>query len=381
MTKLTSRAVTSVGALAVLLLPGNAPVADVTVQEQTTLKASIVKAHGTATHRIAGEKQRSESEFRCDGFMSMLCGENSSVEIIRLDRDLTWSEEPKKKTYTEIPFPTPEQRRAAIEHTRAVLEKLNSCPRATSAPASVDTSKCEMSSPTLTVNKTDDVTTIVGHEAHRTNFTMTQSCKDRSSGDVCDLAYTFDVWLTTDELAGAAERRSFDQNYARKLGLSEMARETSAGVGQLLAPYADTLKKFSAKTADLKGYPLKSTFKFAYGGAHCVSENSAGSAHVASGTGGPPEAGTAAAIAGRVIGGLFSKKAKPDETAAKSTASGESPAPANGLMTIAEFTTETTALNTEAVPPDQFEIPAGWKKLQPKQDEATELPNCPKTGS
>ena len=389
MTKLTRRALSRVAAVCVLLLPGGAAIADVTVQEQTTLQAAIVKAHGTATHRIAGDKERSESEFRCDGIMSILCGKNSTVEIVRLDRDLTWSEEPKKKTYTEIPFPTPAQRRAAADHARAVIEKLNSCPTAAPTPASVDTSKCEISSPTLTVNKTNDVATIVGHEAHRTNLTMTQSCKFKDTGETCDMAYTFDVWLTTDELPGAAERRSFDQNYVRKLGLDEIARETSVGAGQFLAPYADTLKKFSAKTADMKGYPLKSAFKFAYGGAHCASATSAGAGHGATGTGSPTEAGSSAggslaasaagAFASKVIGGLFSKKAKPDEAAAKTTASSESPEAGNGLTTIAEFTIETTALNTETVPPDQFEVPAGWKKLELKQDEPKELPSCPKT--
>ena len=395
MTIRTRRALFGVGALSVLLLLGNAAVADVSVQEQTTLKAAIVKAHATSTHRVAGDKERSESEFRCDGIMSMFCGKNSTVEIVRLDRDLTWSEEPKKKTYTEVPFPTPEQRRAAAERMRAIIEKMNSCPTTAPAPATADPSKCEMSTPILTVNKTDDVATIVGHDAHRTNFTMTQSCKVKETGDICDFAYTFDVWLTTDELPGAAERRSFDQNYARKLGLSEMSKETSAGIAQFLAPYADTLKKFSAKTADLKGYPLKSTFKFAFGGAHCASATTAGGAHGATGMAVPPEDGrpaggsgvggylggsAAGALAGKVIGGLFSKKSKPDETAAKATTSSEANTPGNGLTTVAEFTIETTAINTETVPPDQFEIPVGWKKLELKKDEPTELPSCPKPG-
>jgi hypothetical protein len=36
----------------------------------------------------------------------------------------------------------------------------------------------------------------------------------------------------------------------------------------LLAPYADSLKQLSAKSADFKGYPLKTSFRFAAGGVH-----------------------------------------------------------------------------------------------------------------
>ena len=55
----------------------------------------------------------------------------------------------KKKTYTETPFLTPEQRLALEQHMQQVMEKMKSCPApATPNPApatpSVDTSKCQM---------------------------------------------------------------------------------------------------------------------------------------------------------------------------------------------------------------------------------------------
>jgi hypothetical protein len=154
-----------------------AALADVTIQEQTTIHAFIVTAHGTTTNRIAGDKQRSETQFSCDGVMSMFCGHNKTVDIVRLDRDVTWNMQPKKKQYTEIPFPTPEQRRAMLAHQQAAIDKLKSCPRAQPAASSVDTSKCEMTPPVFAVNKTQDVSSFIGHEAQRTNVSLTQSCR------------------------------------------------------------------------------------------------------------------------------------------------------------------------------------------------------------
>src|ERR1700738_4542998 len=151
----------TMAALAALSLCKSA-MADVTVQEQTTIHAFVVKAHGTTTHQVSGDKQRSEVQFACDGVMSMFCGHTKTVDIVRLDRDVTWGLEPKKRRYTETPFPTPEQQRALLQHQQAVIDKLKSCPTQPAA-SSIDTSKCEMSPPVLAVNKTQDSTTLIGH--------------------------------------------------------------------------------------------------------------------------------------------------------------------------------------------------------------------------
>lgn len=397
--------------LAILLAtaPCGVVFADVTMQEQVNLNVAIIKMHGTTTEKYTGDKKRSDSDFRCDGFMSMLCGKNQGLEIVRLDRDVTWSGEPKKKQYTEVAFATPEQRRALEERMRAAMEKLKSCPAPKATPASqgVDTSKCEMTPPKITVNKTDDAAMIVGRGTHRTILNMTQSCKVKDSADECDMSYTFDLWLANDEIPELADRRAFDRNYLRKLGLGEDARgATPEEFKKFLAPYADAMKELGSKTSDLKGYPLKTTFRVAVGGPHCSSSTPAhpdsgggsstmagnatdsaaaggtsSAANHASGSGvGGALAGTAAGnLASKMIGGLFAKKNKPADTTA-APASTATPAPDAGLTPVAEFTIETTALSSDAIPAAQFEMPADWKKVVPKHDEEREV-SCPPTGT
>jgi hypothetical protein len=85
-----------------------------------------------------------------------------------------------------------------------------------------------------------------------------------------------------------------------------------------------------------------------------------------------------------MIGGLFSgaKKKAADATASSqgSASTSAAPAPAsNGLVTVAEITTETTAITGGAIPADQFEIPADWKKIIPKERAEKEV-TCPKPG-
>ena len=64
----------------VMLLASAAVHADVTVQEQLNLEVAVIKAHGTSTKRVTSDKERTATEFSCDGLMSMLCGKNSSLE-------------------------------------------------------------------------------------------------------------------------------------------------------------------------------------------------------------------------------------------------------------------------------------------------------------
>ncbi|MEA3140655.1 MAG: hypothetical protein QOK23_2824 [Gammaproteobacteria bacterium] len=389
--------------------------ADVTIQQETTIHAFIVKAHGTTIDRVAGDKQRNETQFSCDGVMSLFCGHNKTVDIVRLDRGVTWKVEPKQKRYTEFPIPTPEQRRAELAYQQAVIDKLKSCPQP--ARTTVDTSKCEMSPPVFAVNKTSDETTLIGHKAHRTNVSLTQSCKVKDSTDVCNMIYSFDVWLTQEELPGLTDRTTFASAYQKKIGGSGAPIDT-AQLNPMLAPYEDSLRQLKAKSADFKGYPLKTTFRFAIGGAHCglvpangapqsggdstlstagtaAGEAGANSASTAAGWGaeeaaqkasgnslGGYVAGSAAgAFTKNLVGGLFSKKKKVDPAASDAAPAGANAHPTSGepATTVAEISIETTAIDPAPVTADQFEVPAGWKRLEPKQAASEAMPSCPST--
>src|ERR1700759_1518043 len=76
--------------------------ADVTIREKTTIHAPIVKLQATSVKPIAGDKQRSEMQMSCGGVLALLCGRDKTLEIVRLDRDLTWNLQPKERRYTEV---------------------------------------------------------------------------------------------------------------------------------------------------------------------------------------------------------------------------------------------------------------------------------------
>jgi hypothetical protein len=353
--------------------------ADVTTQESMSLDAAgVVKMHGTTVERTTADKQRKESEFHCEGFMSLLCGSTKTADIIRIDRALEWQLRPDKKSYLETPFPTPEERAAAQKKMQETLDKMKQCQQQQPQKASpaADTSKCQMSPPKIEAKQSDEHATLAGHDTRKSSVTLTQTCTDKDTGDVCDMVYGFDVWLTADEIAGAADRRAFARAYMKKLGLDENNPAAKDAAQQFLAQYAGMMKDLSAKASEFKGYPLRTTFRFSMGGEHCgkaKQQSSSGQGDDSSpGPGGL--SGLAAKAGSKLLGGLLSKKSSsttPDPNQPPAAAAGAAPS-----TQIIAFTIETTGIDTAAIPAEQFELPAGWTPEKPRVAKSDDF-TCP----
>lgn len=386
--------------------------ADVTIEQKTTLDvASMIRSHGSSTTSIASGKKREDTESHCEGMLSLVCGNIRGGEIVRLDRGVTWRLHPAKKSYAEEVFATPEELVQMRARMQARLEKMRSCP----APAAqgqqpIDKSKCQMSPPKIDVHKTDDKMSIVGHDAQRTLATLTETCTDKDTGDVCDTVVAVDIWLTQDNVPGAADRRAFQQEYAKKLGLVDEQGALSGEFAKFLAPYQSQIKQLTDKSSEFKGQPLKTSLRVMMGGQQCsasakIQANSSTSGGGAAGdnaaAGSNPV--TSVAQAGKAIGssvsnlvgGLFHKKKADDSqpAAGASTAAGATApdAPAPGVpaapdpyahyVQLAAFTSETVTIDAGAVPADRFDVPADWKKEVPKSvKQGDDDFTCPKTG-
>src|SRR6202162_3236520 len=245
--------------------------ADVTIEQKMTLDvASVIRTHGSTTTNIAADKKREDTESHCEGMMSLVCGNVHGGEIVRLDRGLTWHLEPDKKRYREDVFATPEQLAEMRAKRQARLDKMRSCPVPVAQKQQpIDKSKCEMSPPKIDVHKTDDKMSLAGHDAQRTVATLTETCTNKDTGDVCDTVIALDLWLTQDKLPGAGDRRAFDQAYAKKLGLTDEQGALRVEFTKFLAPYQSQIKQLTDKSSDLKGQPLKTSLRVMIGGQQC----------------------------------------------------------------------------------------------------------------
>jgi hypothetical protein len=390
--------------------------ADVTIQQQTQYDFAVIKAHGSKTELTAADKRRSDSEMHCEGFMSMFCGNTQSGEIIRLDRDLEWTLDPKKMEYRESPLPTAAQRLAARQEAQAMMEKIKQCPAVAQHPSpGPDTSKCEMSPPRVDVKQPGTHATLAGHDTQLAQIALTSSCTNKTTGDSCDFLFALDTWLTQDEITGLADQKAFRDAYAAKLGFDARDPAMQKQMQQFLAPYADLLKQVSAKSDELKGYPLKTVLRIAFGGEHCAAvknqpaggggnalgdasqaadDAASASATSAAGSAAGAAAGNMAknsagssifssaanAFGSKLASGLFNKK-KADTAAPAAGSPAENALPA-GMIQAAQLSVETTSINAVAVPPEKFEIPAGWKRVTPEaKNTGSKEFSCPTAGS
>lgn len=393
--------------------------ADVTIEQQTTFDLAFIKAHGTATEYTTVDKQRRESDLHCEGFMSMLCGNTQSADIVRLDKELNWALEPKKKTYRETPFMTAAQRQASEQQAQAMMEKMKQCPAMQSTRAGgPDTSKCQMSPPKLEVKSTGTRALFAGHDAQLTQVALTNSCTNKETGDVCDFVFMLDSWLTQEPIPGLDEMKAFQAAHMKKLGLTEHGALVQKQMSQFLAAYADQLKELSAKAGDLKGYPLKTSVRIAFGGEHCAAarnqaqpsanngnvlgdagaaagtaatDSASGAAGSAAGTAAADAAGNNAggsvlssaanAFSSKLVSGLFAKK-KTDTAspAPAATTGGTGNGLPPGMAQLGAITVETTSIRTGAIPATQFDIPAGWTLIPPAPAKQQKEFTCPKAG-
>lgn len=384
--------------------------ADVTVGQKTSMNLAGINIDIDSVERTSVDKQRNDSTVTCHGLLSLFCHGVNGGRIVRLDKRVEWELQSGKKLYAEHAFPTPEQRAEAQKRLEAAMAEMKNCPMPqspgaarTSAP---DTSHCQLSSPVLNVNATGEHATILGHDARKTSVVLSQTCTDTQTGDVCEIDYGFETWLTTDEIPGAEERNAFVRRYLQAQGLDPDNPQLQHTVAQFMAPYAEQLKQLQGKAADLKGYPLRTIFYMAFGGPHCGKAKQATQQQQASSSNPFSMHGLASRALAGGLSGLFhhgasaintgsaggaaassaaNEAAEPAANAAASSmtaqsSSGEPTAPAapppGELVRVVSLSTETTSIDTASIPSDQFEIPADWK-LEPQKQMTSSAPKCP----
>jgi hypothetical protein len=387
--------------------------ADVTVGQKTSMSVAGINIDIDSVERTSADRQRSDSTVSCHGFLALFCHDVEGGRIVRLDKSLEWQLQPKKRLYSERPFPTPEQRAEAQKEAEAAMAAMKSCPVPQSPgaaqSAAPDPSQCQLSPPVLNVSTTGQHATILGHDTRETDVVLSQTCTDRKTGDVCEMNYGFETWLTQDAIPGVRQRNAFERKYLAAQGLDPSDPRLQHSLGQFMAPYADMLRQLRAKAADLQGYPLRTTFYMAFGGPHCgkakqaaqqqqasssrFSMHSLASHALAGGLAGLFHRGAAAihtdSAGGAAAAGAANETAEPaadaaadSMTAQSSAGASAAPAPAPGpFIRVVSLTTETTSIDTSAIPPDEFEIPAGWK-LEPQKQTMTaaNAPRCPTAG-
>jgi hypothetical protein len=333
--------------------------ADVTMQEHVSVNAlgmmKLANMSGTTTTTIAGDRARTDSNLQFESGMlrAFTGGMGQTTEIVRLDQDKIYTLDTKKKTYTEMTFA--EQRARMQQAMQKMQESQASQQQATSG---VDDSQCEWSEPKADVKRGGEKATIAGFQAEHVTITATQSCKDKKTGAVCDFGLVLDQWVAPG-FEQSSETLAYQRAYAEKLGLGASAsRDFAERAQSMFGRYQGIWTEVASKMKDVQGYPVKASFGLGVGGPQC--QNSQGQtsqdSQAQSQSTPPPSIGGAL---GGALGGLFGKKKEPAQPAASATPPAAMP---GGLIPLMTVGTELVSVNTGAVNPQTFEVPADFKK-------------------
>jgi hypothetical protein len=343
--------------------------ADVVIEERISVQGSglmsFANMSGHTVTSISGDKARMENDIQMHSRVARMFarGAEDTTQIIRLGEDKVYDLNDKKKQYTETSLA---EMRAQMQKA---MEQTQQAQQQQPAPTGMNESDCEWSEPKLDVKKTGAKGTFAGFSAEQHTIVASQSCKDRKTGAVCDIALVLDQWIAPG-FEGSAEALSFHQAFAQKLGFDASASQDFARRAEsMFSRYPGMWKQVADKMASVKGYPVKSMMAMGVGGPQCQNTQTAQ---------GDPEAGTsspsssspptsiggvAGEIGGRIAGSIFGRKKQADAQNTSAADSEPLPAALNGLVTPLRITSELVSIRKDAVAADAFEVPAGFKKV------------------
>jgi hypothetical protein len=364
-------AVTAFGAILGLIV-GIAQ-ADVTIERSTSVDGvgamALANMTGTSRTIISGGKSRTDTDTKMQSKIVGFLARNSagpSAEIVLLDEDKLYHINIAKKEYTETTF---EQIQAQM---KKASDQMNNSSEEKRQPSAVDQSKCKWLPAKVNVNKTGEKAQFAGYDSERVTITASQPCEDPDTGSICEVALVLDEWLAPG-FTENSEVRKFYLAYAQKMGFDPTkSQDATERARAMFSQYKGIWTEVSAKMQNIKGYPVRSSFTLALGGAQCKDSNAQQQAQPdqasSSSDGDSPRSPNdiAGAMVGK-LGGLFHKKQDdaPPPAAAPTPAVTPAVVPPGdvALMTVSS---QLTSVSTASAGPDAFAVPAGFKKVEMK---------------
>jgi hypothetical protein len=340
--------------------------ADVTIERSMSVEGvgamAFANMSGSSKSIISGDKSRSDSDIKMNSKIIGFLARNAmgpSAEIVLLDQDKLYHLNINKKEYTESTF----------EQMRAQMQKLSdqmSSNEAKKQPSAVDQSKCEWLPAKSDIKKTGERAQFAGYDSERVTITASQPCQDKDTGSICEVALVMDQWTSTG-FAENAEVRKFYSAYAAKLGLDPSnSQDVTQRAKALFSQYKGIWTEIASKMQNVKGYPVKSSFTLAVGGAQCK-DSKAEQAQSSQSDNSPRSPGdVAGAVAGK-LGGLFRKKKDNADAPAAQPVSAETPvAVPPGDVALMTVSSQLVSVSTNSASPDAFTVPADFKKQELK---------------
>jgi hypothetical protein len=342
--------------------------ADITIERSTSVEGVGAMAFGnmsgTSKTIISGDKSRTDGDMKMQSKIIGFLARNAvgpSAEIVLLDQDKLYHLNMARKEYTETTF---EQMRAQLQK---MSDQMNSN-EGKKQPSAVDQSKCQWLPPKVSLNKSGEKAQFAGYDSERVTITASQPCEDKETGSICEVALVLDQW-TAAGFTEYAEVRKYYTAYAEKMGMDPSnSQDVSQRAKAMFGQYKGIWTEVASKMQNVKGYPVKSSFTLALGGAQCKDSKADQSRSSQSDDSSSGPGGVAGALAGK-LGGLFHKKKDDADAPAAAQAPAATPVPLPpGDVALLTVSSQLVSVSTNAASPDAFVVPADFKKTEMKTE-------------
>jgi hypothetical protein len=173
--------------------------ADVTLQEHVVVEGSglmsMAGMSGTSTTSISGKRARIENDMRMQSGLARVLARSAgqNVEIVQLSDDRIYELDMKKKRYRQTSLAARRDQLARSLDQTAQAQRSN--------PIAFDDSQCDWQEPKATVRRNGTKATIAGLNAEPLSVVVRQSCKDRRTGEMCDIALSVEEWVASGSTA------------------------------------------------------------------------------------------------------------------------------------------------------------------------------------
>lgn len=340
--------------------------ADITIERSMSVEGvgamAFANLSGTSRTIISGDKSRTDNDMKMHSKIVGFLARNStgpSAEIVLLDQDKLIHLNISKKEYTETTF---EQIRAQMQQAS---DQANSN-EDKQQPSPVDQSKCQWLPAKVSINKTGEKAQFAGYDSERVTITAAQPCQDKDTGSICEVALVLDEWLAA-SFTESSEVRRFYAAQAQKMGVDPTnSQDYSEKAKAMFSQYKGIWTEVASKMQNVKGYPVRSSFTLALGGAQCKDANAQQSQPDQSADSARSPTDIVGAVAGK-LGGLFHKKQE------DAPASAAQPTPAvtpvslpPGDVALMTVSSQLTSVSTSGASADAFVVPADFKKQDVK---------------
>ena len=285
---------------------------------------------------LTKDRKKTDATFKFTGaILGRLTGEQKSVQIIRLDKDLIWQINVNKKRYLEYPI-----KKAAI-HAGVVLDD----------PAG-ETEYIEDCCKVRTAIKRTGVKKVINsYDAEEVILTMSSSCQDEVGQQPNTVTFALDVWLAPK--VPMQDLESFDRSYAAKVGMDVQMFQA---MGEQFMKMYPSIKDLALMLRDVKGHPILSTLTVEDSNylkkqqeENMREQHQKGETK----TGGSPT---------EIVTGFFSKKVSEQEEKKQQEEE------LKWGNVIWRMTWESRNFQNMQIPADEFDLPEGFKKVEQKEN-------------